>query len=36
MQDAWTGAWPGVAHTVAMLTVTALCVGLAARFFRWE
>jgi ABC-2 type transport system permease protein len=36
LQDAWTGAWPGLAHTVAMLTVTALCVGLAARFFRWE
>jgi ABC-2 type transport system permease protein len=36
MQDAWTGGWPGAAHTVAMLTVTALCVGLAARFFRWE
>jgi ABC-2 type transport system permease protein len=36
MQDAWAGAWPGLEHTVAMIAVTALCVGLAARLFRWE
>lgn len=36
MQDAWAGSWPGTEHVVAMVAVTAICVGLAARFFRWE
>jgi ABC-2 type transport system permease protein len=36
MQDAWAGHWPGLTHVVAMLVVTVGCIGLAARFFRWE
>lgn len=36
MQDAWAGGWPDTEHVVAMVVVTVLCVGLAARFFRWE
>ncbi|GAA1592130.1 ABC transporter permease [Kribbella sancticallisti] len=36
MQEAWAGHWPGMIHVVAMLTVTAACVGLAAKLFRWE
>ena len=36
MQDAWSGHWPGLEHIIALLAVTVGCVGLAARFFRWE
>lgn len=36
MQDAWSGQWPGLEHVAALLVVTVACVGLAARFFRWE
>ncbi|TCM41702.1 ABC transporter permease [Kribbella sp. VKM Ac-2568] len=36
MQDAWAGSRPGLTHLVAMLVVTVGCIGLAARFFRWE
>jgi ABC-2 type transport system permease protein len=36
LQDAWSGSWPGTVHLVAMLAVTAACIALAARFFRWE
>jgi ABC-2 type transport system permease protein len=36
MQDAWSGHWPGLEHVVAMIVVTLACLGVAAKFFRWE
>ena len=36
MQDAWSGHWPGAAHLIALVTVTAACITLAAKFFRWQ
>ncbi|WP_246486674.1 ABC transporter permease [Kribbella qitaiheensis] len=36
MQDAWAGHWPGAAHLIALVAVAAACIGLAAKFFRWE
>jgi ABC-2 type transport system permease protein len=36
MQEAWSGHWPGPAHLIALVAVTAACITLAAKFFRWE
>jgi ABC-2 type transport system permease protein len=36
LQDSWSGGWPDGVHVIAMLAVTAVSVGVAARFFRWE
>jgi ABC-2 type transport system permease protein len=36
MQDAWAGSWPDAVHVVSMLAVTVVCLGVAARYFRWE
>jgi ABC-2 type transport system permease protein len=35
MQDAWAGQWPALINVVAMLVVTVVCVGAAAKLFRW-
>jgi ABC-2 type transport system permease protein len=36
MQDAWAGGWPDGVHDLAMVAVSLVCLGVAARFFRWE
>jgi ABC-2 type transport system permease protein len=36
LQDSWSGGWPDGVHVIAMLAVTAVSIGVAARFFRWE
>lgn len=36
MQDAWNGAWPGGVNLLALVAVTVLAGGAAAKFFRWE
>jgi len=35
LQDAWAGGWPDPVHTVSLLAVTAVCLAVAARYFRW-
>lgn len=36
LQDAWAGGWPDGTHVLSMLAVTAVCLAVAARYFRWE
>lgn len=36
LQETWTGGWPAPVSLIAMVAVTAVAGGLAARVFRWE
>lgn len=36
LQDAWAGSWPDLAHVIALVIVSALCLAIASRYFRWE